>query len=73
MIHLNTTKIYAVGSVTNAMRGRELLAQNGIRAYVGRVEADETTGCGYTLTVTGDHDKAARLLKTAGIRVRSVT
>lgn len=70
---MNTTRIYAVGSVTNAMRGRELLAQNGIRAYVGRAEANETNGCGYTLTVTGDHDRALRLLKTAGIRVRTVT
>lgn len=70
---MNTTKVYAVGSVSNAMRGKELLTKNGLRAYVGRVEADSTNGCGYTLTVTGDHNKAARLLETAGIRVRHVT
>lgn len=70
---MNTTKIYAVGSVTNAMRGRDILTKNGLRAFVGRAEADVANGCGYTLTVTGDHQKAARLLETAGIRVRSVS
>lgn len=69
---MNATKVYAVGSVTNAMRGKELLQKNGLRAYVGRANATETNGCGYTLTVTGDHEKAATLLETAGIRVRAV-
>lgn len=60
----------AVGSVTNAMRGRTLLSQNGISATVGRARPDERTGCGYTLTVAGDADRAQRLLQAAGIRVR---
>lgn len=67
---VNETKAYAVGSVTNAMRGKELLAKNGLTAYVGRVKPDAATGCGYTLTVTGDQEKATRLLAAAGIRVR---
>ncbi len=70
---MNKTKstALAVGSVTNAMRGRALLSQNGIVAEVGRARPDERTGCGYMLTVTGDADRAARLLNAAGIRVRS--
>lgn len=67
---MNETKVLAVGSVTNAMRGKELLAKNGLFAFVGRVKPDEQSGCGYTLTVTGDVEKAERLLKAAGIRVR---
>ena len=66
----NVTAVYAVGSVTNAMRGKELLSKSGITAYVGRVKPDESTGCGYTLTVVGDAEKAAHLLKAAGIQVR---
>lgn len=64
------TKIYAVGSVTNAMRGRDVLTENGLTVSVGRVAAGETTGCGYTLKVTGDQQKAEKLLAAAGIRVR---
>ena len=65
------TVILAVGSVTNAMRGRDLLAQNGITAHVGRARPNEVNGCGYTLTVTGDAERARRLLQAAGIRIRS--
>ncbi len=61
----------AVGSVTNAMRGRDLLSQNGITAHVGRARPNDVNGCGYTLTVWGDVDRARHLLKTAGIRIRS--
>ena len=62
---------FAVGSVTNAMRGRALLSQNGISSAVGRARPDERTGCGYTLTVTEEAERALRLLNAAGIRVRS--
>ena len=61
----------AVGSVTNAMRGRDLLAQNGIAAQVGRARPNDVNGCGYTLIVVGDVERARRLLSAAGIRIRS--
>ena len=66
--------IFNVSSVTNAMRGKTLLEHNGIRAYVGRtIDADGNNGCGYSITVpegTGA-ERAERLLKSAGIRIRS--
>ena len=62
----------AVGSVTNAMRGRDLLVQNSIAAQVGRARPNDVNGCGYTLVVSGDVERARRLLQTAGIRIRSV-
>lgn len=63
-------QVLAVGSVTNAMRGRELLQKNGIPAFLGRADARGREGCGYTLTVTGDVSRAAGILAAAGIRVR---
>lgn len=66
----NPKTVLAVGSVTNAMRGKTLLNQNGISATVGRARPDERTGCGYTLTVTGEAERARHLLSAAGIRVR---
>lgn len=68
---MSNSTTFSVGSVTNAMRGRTLLSQNGISAVVGRARPDERVGCGYTLTVTGDADRAQRLLQAAGIRVHS--
>ncbi len=64
------TVTLAVGSVTNAMRGQTLLRQNGISATVGRVPADDQNGCGYTLTLRGEEERARRILHAAGIRVR---
>jgi len=67
------TTTLLVGSVTNAMRGRTLLMQNGISATVGRAKPDARMGCGYVLTVAGDADRAVRLLDAAGIQVRPAT
>ena len=42
-----------VGSITNAMRGKKLLEERGIRAYVHRASnPPEGDGCGYSLLVT---------------------
>lgn len=70
---MNAAIKVAVGSVTNAMRGKEILQKNGITAYVGRVSPDQATGCGYTLTVSGDIARAEQLLTAAGIRVRRLS
>ena len=70
---VNATIKVAVGSVTNAMRGKEILQKNGITAYVGRVAPDQTTGCGYMLMVAGDITRAEQLLTAAGIRVRRLS
>lgn len=64
------TRVFAVGSVTNAMRGRELLRRQGISAFLGRADAGGREGCGYTLAVTGETDRAAAILTAAGIRIR---
>ncbi len=66
------TLVYAVGAVTNAMRGKSVLERGGVRAFIGR-DSDSETGCGYTLTVTGDQQRAQVLLQSAGIRFRVQT
>lgn len=59
-----------VGSITNAMRGRRLLEAEGIRAYMHRaVHGEDSDGCGYSLLVTGQLDRAVRILKEKGVRV----
>ena len=59
-----------VGSVTNAMRGKRLLEEQGIRAYLHRTShPSDGDGCGYSLLVTGDATRAERLLRQQGIRV----
>ena len=61
--------LLVVSSVTYAMRGRELLFQNGIRSYIERLPRTKETGCGYGLYVPSAPDRAEALLKAAGFRV----
>jgi tagatose-1,6-bisphosphate aldolase len=66
-------QVIDVGSVTYAMKSRELLRSHGIRAYVERLpRAPEATGCGYGVYVPKDVEEAVRLLKEAGIHVLDV-
>ena len=59
-----------VGSITNAMRGKQLLEQQGITAHLRRATAPgKGDGCGYSLLVAGDGQQAERLLRSRGVRV----
>ena len=65
-------KLLVSGSVTHAMKGRELLWSRGIKAYVERVHPSKDHGCGYGLRIKGDHRQAVEILAKAGIRVLAV-
>ena len=63
-----------VGSITNAMRGRQLLEAQGMRAYLQRTtQGAERDGCGYRLLITGDAQRAQRVLQEGGVRVIRVS
>lgn len=64
--------IILVGSVTYAMKAREMLSKHGIRAAVERVPPSEASGCGYGVRVPEGPDKAdqaERILREGGIKV----
>ena len=61
---------FIVGSVTYAMKGREILARNGIPAYIERTKKHkEHHGCGYGLFVPHKTDEAERILWDHEIRI----
>ena len=63
-----------VGSVTNAMRGKQLLEEQGIRTYLHRTSRPEDgDGCGYRLLVTDAVERAVAILQKRGVRVIRVT
>ncbi|MBQ9860215.1 MAG: DUF3343 domain-containing protein [Clostridia bacterium] len=63
-----------VGSITNAMRGKRLLEQQGIRSYVHRAgQPAAGDGCGYSLLVTGEAERAEQILRVSGVRVVRVS
>ncbi len=58
-----------VSSVTYAMRGRELLAQRGFRAFVERIPKTAETGCGYGIYVPNGADEAELVLRENHIKI----
>lgn len=59
-----------VGSITNAMRGKQLLEKQGIRCYTQRsASPKEGDGCGYGLLVVGDSQRAEQILRRSGVRI----
>lgn len=65
--------LLVVSSVTYAMRGRDLLFRQGIRAYIERLPSTSETGCGYGLYVPNRVDEAEQILQNAHFRVRRTT
>ena len=59
-----------VGSLTFAMKGRELLQKNGYKAYLTRNPNPETDeGCGYVIYVNNIDKRCFEILKRNGIKV----
>ena len=59
-----------VASVTYAMKGREILTRNGIKAYIERTPKNlNINSCGYCLYVPFDIDRAEEILINSGVKV----
>ena len=59
-----------VGSITYAIKGRNILARMGIRSYVERTpRGGPDGGCGYSIYVPEGADEAEDILLRYGIRV----
>ena len=64
------TTMIKVSSVTHAMKGKEILLNRGIRARVERTSRSiDPTGCGYSISVSGNADLAEEILKKSGVKV----
>lgn len=61
-----------IGSITVAMRAKEVLRKEGITAYINRnTNLSAGSGCGYSLSVSyGQKMRAVSILQQYGIRVR---
>ena len=62
--------LIVVGSITYALKGRDLLARRGIQAVVERTpRSADSCGCGYSIYVPNRTDEAEWILNRSGIRV----
>ena len=62
--------VVVTGTVTFAIRGRDILRSNGIVASVERNNSGlGRFGCGYGIVVHGDIDKAVEILRRNSIKI----
>ncbi len=62
-----------VGSLTYAMKGRDLLQKNGYKAYLTRnPNPDTEDGCGYVIYVNNIDRRCFSILKSGGLKVSGV-
>ncbi len=64
--------IISTGTVTYAIKGRDLLRRNGFKAEAHRATSTERIGCGYGIVVSGNITTAKSLLENAGIKILDV-
>lgn len=60
------------GTVTYAIKGRELLRHHGYKVKMERAAQSVSAGCGYSLIINGDLSKAQELLRGADVKILSV-
>ncbi|MDD4699884.1 MAG: DUF3343 domain-containing protein [Oscillospiraceae bacterium] len=58
------------GTVTYALRGRDVLRKKGYSAIVKRIQHKyNNAGCGYGIIISGDVERASQLLRENGIKI----
>ena len=68
-------KRYAIttGTVTYAIKGRDLLRKNGFKTKIERRTTElSSAGCGYSVVFEGDLQKAEKLLNEAGVKILKI-
>ena len=62
--------VISVTSITYAIKGRDLLRKQGVKAFVERkTNAYGNAGCGYVIVAEGNREKIIKTLKLSGIKI----
>ena len=65
--------IISVGSITYAIKGRDLLRKQGIKAYVEKkTNASGNSGCGYVIVAEGNRQKISNALINSSIKFSEI-
>lgn len=65
--------IITTGTITYAMKGRDILRRKGFNASIERITSGlGSAGCGYTIVISGDISSAEKILRGAGIKILGI-
>lgn len=64
----------SVGSITHAIKGRDLLRKLGIKAHIERkTNTDDGVGCGYVIVSKGNRQQIVNALNNYGIKILDIS
>lgn len=64
--------IIFTGTVTYAIKGRDLLRKKGFKVSIERITGAETFGCGYAIILNGDIKEAESVLRNNGVKILEI-
>lgn len=62
----------STGTVTYAIKGRDILRQHGYSAAIERLSGAGRIGCGYGIVFGGDPEKAEKLLRASAVKIYEI-
>ncbi len=65
--------LVATGTVTYAIKGRDLLRKKGYKAKIERKSGENVHGCGYAIIFEGDIESAESLLRQNGVKILEIS
>ena len=65
--------IIATGTVTYAIKGKELLRKKGFKVNVERITGKVALGCGYAIILYGNIVEAEKLLRENGVKILEIS
>ncbi len=65
--------IITTGTVTYALKGRDILRKKGYKATVSRITSGKgSSGCGYSIITEDDSTEPETILRNAGIKILEI-
>ena len=64
--------VIATGTVTYAIKGRDLLRKKGFKVKIERITTKSTLGCGYAIILEGNITEAEKILRDGGIKILEI-
>lgn len=64
--------IIQTGTVTYAIKGRDLLRKKGFKVKIERVTTGKTFGCGYAIFLEGNFTEAEKILRENGVKILDI-
>lgn len=65
--------VIVTGTVTYAIKGRDLLRKKGFKVNIERITGKGALGCGYAIILVGDVLNAEKVLRENGVKILEIS